>query len=281
MERPRAVRQAAARLGREPDLLQRALDLIPAERRAGEPAAWNLGIAATARRDWRTARAAWTAYGATVDGATDRPTDGPADGPTDGPTDGPVAADLGPSPLRLNPPPRYRGQTPVRVDGRTWDTEVVWGRRIDPARIEVLSVPLPASGHRHRDVVLHDGVPEGTRRLGDEELPVFDEIELWERSPRPTLSVVVTAADQDVAALLSALEDAGVVAEDWTSAVHHLCEACSRGSVGAHDHPAVPPADTGRTIGISAFPADAEPVLDAWVAAGPGRHRAPVVVELE
>jgi hypothetical protein len=84
-----------------------------------DPAFWNLGIAATALRDWDTARMAWRGYGIEI----------PGDGPPNG--------DFGVSPVRINP----------ETSG-----EVVWGRRIDPARIVLENIPLPGSGHRWRDV---------------------------------------------------------------------------------------------------------------------------------
>lgn len=243
----------------------RALELVPPEHRDGDPAAWNLGIAATARRDWATARQAWRAFGITVAGSGAEP----------------VAEDFGPAPVRLNPPLRYVGQSPVLVDGRSWDAEVVWGRRLDPARVQIGSVPLPCSGHRHGDVVLHDGTPEGTRRLGSEELAVFDEIELWERSPRPTLGVVVTAPSAHaVAQLVDDLDAAGLAGEDWTSSVRSLCRACSEGTPGHHAHPGGAAGDNRWTVGISGLPDDADLVLTGWLGGGPGRDRGELTVEL-
>jgi hypothetical protein len=99
----------------------RALELVPEDEREEEPAAWNLGIAATARRDWATARIAWRAYGVPIGGSGAEP----------------VAEDMGPVPVRLNPPPRFVGRREVEVDGRSWDAEVVWGTRLDPARIQL------------------------------------------------------------------------------------------------------------------------------------------------
>ena len=243
-----------------------ALEAVPEEQRAGDPAAWNLGIAATALRDWTTARAAWTLFGIPIGGTGDEPVD----------------EDFGPAPVRLNPAPRFIGPRALEIDGRVHDTAVVWGRRLDPTRIQVLSVPLPTSGHRHGDVVLHDGEPHGTRLLGEDELPVFDEIELWQRSPRPTLSVVVHAPDDaGVAALTGAFHEAGLAAEDWSTAVRVLCPACSDGSPGAHHHPFGSPAPgDGRTIGISADQAQAEVLVAEWVGSAPGRSATPVQVEL-
>lgn len=242
-----------------------ALDLTPAGKREGQPAAWNLGIAATARRDWSTARAAWAAFGIDLPGEPDEP----------------IEADLGPAPVRLNPAPRFVGQRQLEIDGRTWDTEVVWGARLDPTRIRLVSVPLPESGHRCGDVVLHDGDPRGTREMNGDEYPVFDEIQLWERSPHPTLSIRVQAADGDVQALLDELDAAGLTAEDWTRQVRVLCRACSEGSPGPHSHPPAEPAGGERRIGVSGEPAQVEALVDSWRRRDDGRDAGELTVELE
>ena len=154
--------------------------------------------------------------------------------------------------------------------------------RLDPARVQLLNVPLPGSGHRHGDVVLHDGEPHGSRLVDGDEHPVFEEIELWQRSPRPTLSVVVRApAAEDVDALLGDLDDAGLAGEEWTSNVRMLCRACSEGSPAGHDHAVGGTGAEDRTIGISGHPADAEQVLARWRAGGPGRSGSELGVELE
>ena len=243
----------------------RALEMVPEDEREDEPAAWNLGIAATALRDWATARRAWRAYGITIAGEGSDP----------------VSEALGVVPVRLNPPPRFVGRREVEVDGRAWETEVVWGDRLDPARVQLVNVPLPTSGHRHGDVVLHDGDVHGTRLLEGAEIPVFEEIELWARSPRPTLSVVVTAADDDVDELLTALDAEGLAAEDWTASVRSLCRACSEGSPGDHDHPFGGGAADDRTIGLSGDRDDAERIIAGWRRAGAGRDCGEVTVELE
>lgn len=240
-----------------------ALDLVPPHRRNGEPAAWNLGIAATALHDWPTARRAWAEFGITLPRH-------PGDG-----DEAPVEADFGPAPVRLNAEPRFVGETPLQIDGQEWQTEVVWGRRLCPSRILVLNVPSPESGHRFGDIVLHDGDTVGSRRLGEHELGVFNEIALWRRSTFSTLTATVEAPDQaSVDALVDLLAAAGGSAEDWTANLQVLCRACSEGSPGAtgHDHA---PEEAGwvasRSLGIAAHPADAEPMLRRWAAAGPGR----------
>jgi hypothetical protein len=133
----------------------RAVALL--DRNPGAPDWWNLGIAATALQDWALARRSWQAYGLRLPQG-----------------EGPVSLDFGTTPVRLSP------------EG---ESEVVWGRRLDPARVEVLSIPLPSSGRRWGEVVLHDGTPHGERVADGVPYPVFDEIELWAPwsgwSPRP------------------------------------------------------------------------------------------------
>jgi tetratricopeptide (TPR) repeat protein len=84
---------------------RRASDLRPDD----EAANWNMGIAATALRDWPAAREAWHQVGIQI-----------AD------SDGPVEEDFGIAPVRLNP---------------NESAEVVWGKRIDPARVVLGNIP--------------------------------------------------------------------------------------------------------------------------------------------
>ena len=65
------------------------------------------------------------------------------------------------------------GPVPIRLAERGGG-EVVWSKRIDPARAVLANVPLPTSGHRCGDVVLHDGAANGYRLLRGKEVPVFD-----------------------------------------------------------------------------------------------------------
>lgn len=91
--------------------------IAPSHRRAveldssDEAAWWNLGIAATALGEWREARTAWRACGIEIPEG-----------------DGPPDLDFGLVPVRLDP---------------AGCGEVVWCRRIDPARAVIRNVPLP------------------------------------------------------------------------------------------------------------------------------------------
>jgi hypothetical protein len=217
-----------------------AAELAPDE--PGQPAWWNLGIAATALHDWPTARQAWTRYGVDVP---------PGDGPIEG---------------------RY-GRTPVRI--RTAEGhEVVWCRRLDPARAEVLNVPLPGSGRRWGEIVLHDGVPTGERVSEGHTYSVFDEIELWAPSEVPVHSVTLrVAADDDLDALVEVAAADDVTVEAW-STVTPLCAACSTGHVDQdqpHDHDMSdgPLVGSRTTVGVAASLDVTTELLARWVAVDP------------
>lgn len=163
-----------------------------------EAANWNLAIAATALRDWRAARSAWHRLGLPIE-----------------PGDEPIEADFGIAPVRLN----------QEANG-----EVVWGRRVCPVRVRIESVPLPQSGFRCGDVVLHDGAPNGSRTAFGREYAVFDVLDRFEDAGLPTWIAEITAASEDdVAALEKALDEAGIMHEHWTRNVRILCKACSEG----------------------------------------------------
>jgi len=186
---------------------------LAAFRRNGElnpqpEAFWNTAVAATALRDWPTARWAWRQLELEI---------------PDG--DGPPQADFGPAPLRLNP------------DG---SGEVVWGRRIDPCRIQIESVPLPESGHRWHDVVLHDVVPHGTRMLRGVSLSVFDELERMDPSPHPTYEADLRwSSPADEQELVDLIGDRDLGGENWTSSITILCAQCSLSNEHEHEpeHP--------------------------------------------
>jgi hypothetical protein len=256
----------------------RAVALL--EKDAGAPDWWNVGIAATALQDWPLARRAWQAYGLRVPGSGHGHGPGSPSG-----SDEPLGMNLGGAAVRLSP------------DG---EAEVVWGRRLDPARVEVLNIPLPSSGRRWGEVVLHDGAPRGERTTAGVPsggrpavYPVFDEIELWAPSSVPTWVVLIEAATQtDRDALERLAADAGYAAEDWSSSVRLLCRACSESRMPSeegdglavhdpHDH-SVPghPGPLGHTApgglwsperecGLAAPGSLVRGLLDGWVADSP------------
>lgn len=203
-----------------------------APRGAQEPAFWNLGIAATALRDWSTARDSWSGYG------IDLPTG-----------DGEILANL--------------GTTCVRITTSTGQ-EVVWARRLCPTRARLLTVPFDP-GRRFGEVVLHDGVPNGERIADDARVPVFDEIEPFASSDLATLSVTITASTTaDVEALLEVFVAQDLGAEVLSS-TQVLCQCCSEGSRTAERS-----VQAGRQHVLVAAPEHrATELLDRWRTARP------------
>lgn len=203
-----------------------------------DPAYWNAGIAATALHDWPMARWAWTGYGITM---------------PDG--DGPIDGTFGRAVVRL----------PVG--------ETVWGRRIDPARMVIESVPLPDSERRCGDVILHDGAPEGRRLSGGIDYPVFNELVRWRASDVPTVQIDLDGdVGEAVRGLQERLEAVGVTAENWTTSIEINCLACSLGTLDLdrpaehqHDHSPGRPPEVTR-LGCSGDPATVDAIARSWAA---------------
>ncbi len=165
-----------------------------------DAAFWNLAIAAVAVGDWQRAGIAFRAIGLPV----------PEDQP------GPWDFQLGLIPIRLNPD---REQA-----------EVVWCHRLDPVRAQISNVPLPDSLRRFGDIVLNDGEPRGHRKLGQQEVPVFDELTRLAESDYDTFEAEVELEDQEAVADLTAfLSEHGQECEDWSDSIRQLCRACSEG----------------------------------------------------
>jgi hypothetical protein len=163
---------------------------------------WNLGIAATALSNWSEARRAWAKCGIELSDA-----------------DGEVLWDSCTACVRLNP----------QESG-----EVVWGLRIDPARIRILNVPLASSERRYGDILVHDGAQEGTRTSGGNEYPVFNELGVWRRSAHSTFEVELGISTVSVIeSLQERCRQSDMWVEDWGT-VRSLCTECSRGNPGEH-----------------------------------------------
>lgn len=213
------------------------------------PAAWNLGIAATAVGDWATARWAWTEYGVSGIAAGSDPIDG----------------DFGVTPVRLNPD---RPSLPHQVAPDFGDTEVVWCWRRSPAHAVISSVPLPESGHRFRDVLLHDGEPKGQRWNGERDVSVFDELARLEESGLSTWQAQVAGAEpDDLQALADLVGPSGLGLDDW-SGIRLMCSQCSHGSPGpAHEH--APAATETTVLGLAGSEGELRACLDGWLADRP------------
>ena len=217
---------------------RRASDLRPDD----EAANWNMGIAATALRDWTAAREAWRRVGLQI-----------AEG------QGPIDEDFGMTPVRLNPDD---------------SGEVVWGRRIDPVRVVLSNIPYPSSGFRAGDMVLHDGAPVGERQHNGRTYSVFNVLELFESSANSTYEAEVRATDaNDLTVLIKALDSAQIVHEVWTTNVRTLCKQCSEGTPHEHvdENDRAPAWPDSHILGISTTsPEAARRVLERWSSNGSG-----------
>lgn len=212
---------------------RQAAELDPAD----EAAWWNMGIAATAIADWESARRAWRSCGISI-----------PEGP------GPPNENYGIVPIRLSP-----GDV----------GEVVWARRIDPARARILNVPLPTTTYQWGDLVLHDGASAGYRVLEGREVPVFNVLEVLE--PSGLAKFVLELASSSGAAvtkLEQIAEERGGAAENWGASTNILCRECSLGT--AHVHSAGESRPAHPHCGVAALDDQhADEIINAWIAAVP------------
>lgn len=203
---------------------------------------WNAAIAATALGQWEQVRTLWQACGIRIDDGS-----------------GPIDSDFGVAVVRLNP---WHGG------------ETVFMRRIDPVRARLLNVPLPESGHRFGDIVLHDGASTGTRFDGKREVPVFNELARLTPSGFQTFVVFVSCnRPDDLDVLLNASAPGIGHAEDWTGSIAYYCLRCSYGAPHRHVEDLGSEWQSDRNLGIAAQSRlSVEKLLRDWAAAAPGRR---------
>jgi len=210
-----------------------------------EGASWNAGIAATALGDWPQARRQWRSCGIDID-----------------PGEGPIEENFGPIGLRLNP----------------WSgSETVFARRIDPARARIANVPLPSSGHRYGDLVLHDGAQVGERHYFDHTVPVFNELQRLQASGFATFTVFVGSDSDDEIEALQRMRAPGIgLVEDWTPALRQQCLRCSYGIAHKHHRHEAGARDwePDRSLGVAAQDeAAVRRLLEQWCAEAPSKRR--------
>jgi len=162
--------------------------------RDDKAAQWNLGIAATAQRDFRAAREAWTRLGLRIPES-----------------DGDFAAPGERIPVRLPAAP----DAPVVY-------EIVWADRMCPARARLTGIPRYDGPCTLHDVVLIDGVSVGqvqTDKAGAP-LEILPYLAVFSRAGgrlfrlRPVEGASLTA--EALSPLVAALRARGYAAIDWT-----------------------------------------------------------------
>ena len=219
---------------------RRAAELNPEDAAAW----WNMGIAATAIADWATAAKAWAFFGITL----------PLDAVENAAPD-----------LKL-------GLIPVRITQGD-QVEVLWANRLDSARAQIVSVPLPDCGVRYQDIVLIDGAPRGTRELNGKDVPVFDWLEFWQRANYSTYVIEANIfTELAVNTLDKLLADSQMALEDWSKLMPMQHQA--GGEETQHAQDAASEAKVAwqpeRQLGVAALNDQAlADVLDAWQAAHP------------
>lgn len=225
-----------------PTSLEHNLRAIELMDEVGQAEHWNAAIAATGLGDWERARDLWRGCGINVPEG-----------------DGPIVSDFGVAVVRLNP---WHGG------------ETVWMRRIDPVRARLLNVPLPESGHRFNDIVLHDGASTGFRWDGDRKAHVFNELQRLEPSDFAThVAFVSSDSAEDLRSLLDATAPGLGYIEDWTHSVRNYCMRCSYGTPHRHDARQKNAWAPDRNLGIAAQSRkSAEKVLSDWAKGGRGRR---------
>ena len=167
---------------------------------------WNRGLIAVVNRNWPEARHAWKHVGFSF------PVEEKGEE-----EDYATAGEL--SPVRLK-------MTLDEVEasgGKLPKSEVVWGRRIGPARIELSGLPYFHPRFRCGDILLVDGVREGQVDFNGQSYPVVPALETWAPSPgetlrfygRQTMVQHVIALDE----LAQRLGEAGWPIANWTRLV--------------------------------------------------------------
>jgi hypothetical protein len=229
-----------------PMSLHHNLRSIALRTEADEASRWNAGIAATAIGDWAEARRQWADCGIDLPDAN-----------------GAINATFGVASIRLN----------------AWGNgETLFGQRIDPVRARLINVPLPDSGYRYGDVVLHDGAATGQRRFHQSMVPVFNAMQRLQLSEFQTFAVFATCPRrEDLDALADARVPGIAFIEDWTESITHYCLRCSYGVPHRHrNEDAKAGTDDWRpqrNLGVAAQSRHSvAKLLEGWKSKGIGRR---------
>lgn len=172
-----------------------------------EAAAWNWGIAASALEQWSEARTAWRSYGIS-------------------------GIDEGDEPLECN-----YGRTPIRLHDSDGNAEVVWAKRLDPARACIMNIPTLTHMYSYEDIVLHDGAPNGSRISNGKEYDVFDSLAILRKSQYMTYEIRLLAPDEEsLNCFQKNFENIDLFTQNWTECVRKVCACCSNGTLDQDKH---------------------------------------------
>jgi hypothetical protein len=196
---------------------------------------WNLGMAATMLKEWRVARQAWNHFGLKYEDSDDE-----------------ITGQIGITPVRTNPQGEH--------------SEVIWCKRIDPARTMIENVPTLASNRHFGDILLNDGAPNGFRKVNGQEYAVFDEVVVIQKSEYLTYEILIEGSNAaEIKAFERICEGYGVECEDWTANIRLLCKQCSEGRPHKeHDRKLAQPDGVFR-LGLAAKNrAQIDQIFESW-----------------
>jgi hypothetical protein len=136
---------------------------------------WNRGLLAVALHRWDEARLAWGRVGFRF------PEEDPAHAAQNQAKDYAHPGELSPVRLQMNL------EQVANSQGQLPRSEVVWGRRIGPARVELTALPYYHPTYRCGDILLIDGVKAGQVDYNGETYPISPALSIWSSSPGETL----------------------------------------------------------------------------------------------
>lgn len=166
---------------------QKAIEYNPEDKTA-----WQiLATAATALRRWRVARTAWNELGFDFRKA-----------------DQELNLNLGLVPVCINPKSR---------------PEIIWAKKIDPARAIIESIPQPSSGRRYHEEILFDNKPIAHRAFNGKRVPVYEELEKIHFSSYRTYAVILQTGETESIHVLDKLCNAAEIGFDnWSMATRQF-----------------------------------------------------------
>ncbi|MCI5083458.1 MAG: hypothetical protein MRY78_17295 [Saprospiraceae bacterium] len=195
---------------------------------ANKEAWWNFGIAATAIKRPRIAKIVWAKFGFVT----------------------------------------FQPQTACVRLQRGKQFEILWGRQLDPARIQLYSIPHPSSGRNFQDILLIDRQIVGHTIVQQKKLPVFEELGLMKRSVYRTFTCYLyTTNSKSVEQLAQLCADARLGFEVWSNAIRQKTVAQS-GELPEYISPDILKFEgesDGVQVAIAAkLASDAEEVIQQW-----------------
>ncbi|MGC6416876.1 MAG: tetratricopeptide repeat protein [Bradymonadia bacterium] len=104
---------------------------------------------------------------------------------------------------------------PVRLPRTDRGAEVLWARRIGPARARLKGIALDPTHGSYNDIVLLDGVPDGETTYRDEQVPIFNVLARLALGGLAAYGLVPLDDDTSIQPLLDRLNAEVIPHADW------------------------------------------------------------------